>query len=67
MQWMMMMLQWLLIGGGLTATQLSEVLLRSWKSASILAILMHLGNQLVKDGVVTVKIRARLTVDDIVL
>ena len=37
------------------------------KSGSLRAILIHLGNRLVKDGVVTVKKRAGLTVHDIVL
>ena len=37
------------------------------KSASLRAILIRLGNRLVEDGVVTVKKRAGLTVDDIVL
>ena len=37
------------------------------KSASLRAILIHLGTQLVEDGVVTVKKLAELTVDDIVL
>ena len=37
------------------------------KTASLQAILIHLGNRLVEEGVVTVKKRGGLTVDDIVL